>query len=200
MDDTVKLQIGARVDGGFYAGNILIAEVLYGLAVAPKAHGESGGVWNGSYDDVVGAQSFVDGAENTRAMAKAGSKLAQWSLALSIDGCTDFYLPAIDELEVIYRAFKPTTDTNSYYARSGINLHAVPPTLPYSAEIPAQTGVEAFRQGGEEAFEEAAYWSSTQHAGIPDYAWYQYFVNGSQDYWHEDDSYRGRAVRRFLIR
>jgi len=47
--------------------------------------------------------SFVDGLANTRAMAAAGSELAQRILDLRIAGRDDWYLPALDETERLYR-------------------------------------------------------------------------------------------------
>jgi len=43
------------------------------------------------------------------------------------------------------------------------------------------------------------YWSNTQHASTSGCAWGQYFGLGYQDYNHEYDSYRARAVRRLPI-
>lgn len=48
-------------------------------------------------------------------------------------------------------------------------------------------------------FEKAWYWSSEQCASGPDYAWIQYFDDGTQDYGHEVYHCRARAVRRFPI-
>lgn len=181
----------------FYAGRIRIKTIEYALIVAPKALGEiADGPWNKSTKAVDGATSFFDGLANTLAMAEAGSKLAKAVLALSIDGQTDWYLPALDELEICYRNFKPTTDDNSPYGRSGINVSAVPPTYPYAVAEPAQTSNVLFRAGAAEAFDAVYYWSSTQHASFTGTAWYQLFLNGTQDLWHKVISFRARTVRR----
>lgn len=119
-------------------------------------------------------------------MVEAGSDLAKWARDLRICGKDGWYLPSQDELEIIYRNLKPTTETNSLYARSGINLSAVPPTRPYTDESPAQTTVEAFQEGGSEAFDDTLYWSSTQHAAYSNYAWYQNFSNGGQSDYGKD--------------
>ncbi|HEY3432523.1 MAG TPA: DUF1566 domain-containing protein [Rhodocyclaceae bacterium] len=197
---TIIPAIGATVPGGFFAGTILIDDQRYGLAVPPKALGEhKPTIWIPNYKDIPGAKSFYDGLANTRAMAEAGSKLAQWALELEIDGCTDFYIPAQDEKEIIYRVFKPGTAKNSQYARSGINLSALPPTRPYSLENPAQTVIEAFQEGGVEAFEADAYWTSTQHAAISYFAWYQGFSYGVQYGLNTNLKLPARAVRRFHL-
>lgn len=185
-----------------YAGRILIAEAAYILVVSPKAEGEHDATaWNDSPKCVEGALSYCDGLTNTQAMAAAGSKLAKWALGLSIGDYSNWYIPSQDELEICYRAFKPTNESNWLYARSGINMSAVPPTHPYSKDAPGQTTVQQFRAGGAEAFAPATipYWSSTQHAGKSICAWGQDFVNGGQCYWGKDVMLRARAVRRLAI-
>lgn len=43
------------------------------------------------------------------------------------------------------------------------------------------------------------HWTCEQNADLPDYAWMQYFGNGTQYYYHKSSEYRARAVRRILI-
>jgi hypothetical protein len=43
------------------------------------------------------------------------------------------------------------------------------------------------------------YWTSTQYADFPGYAWMQYFNHGNQDHYRKSLEYRARAVRRVLI-
>lgn len=200
MNAQLQTPAGTLLEGGHYAGKINLAGVEYGIVVAPKSEGEhEDAIWIARYKDVPGALSFGDGLANTQAMAAAGSKLAKWASELSISGHADWYLPAQDELELCYRAFKPTTTENSLYARSGINVSAVPPTYPYSLELPAQTTNELFRNGGTEAFDAVWYWSSTQHAALSNYAWAQFFSYGGQSYCYKDNRFRARAVRRFRL-
>jgi hypothetical protein len=188
------------MEGGHYIGAILLPDGLYGIAKAPKALGDFADMQWGPRSLVPGALSFADGRVNTLAMAEAGSELAKRILALRIDGKDDWYLPALDELDVCYRAAKPGVAKNYMWARSGINLHSLPPSQPYTADDPAQTAVEIFRTGGAECFEEdAVYWTSTQYASDPDYAWCQYFGNGNQTSWRKVIKFRGCAVRRFKI-
>lgn len=182
-----------------FAGRILIpGQGVFGIIVAPKALGEHDDTpWGKGTKAVKGAMSFFDGHANTLAMAEAGSKLAKWALGLSIDGQSDWYIPSRDELEICYRAFKPTTDKN--YCYRGDNPSSVPVGYAYMPDSPAQTAIEAFRQEAAEAFERAWYWSSTQYAGGEGCAWVQYFGDGSQDYGHKGYGYPARAVRRVLI-
>jgi len=195
---TTLPEIGAPFEGGFFAGLIRSEGHTYGLIVAPKQEGEAEDlVWHNDYEDHPGATSYNDGAANTAYLASIGSPLAQWAVALRIDGRNDWYVPAQDELEVIYRNLKPTTDKNTRWARSGINLSAIEPTRPYTPDTPAQTIQTAFAAGGAEAFESAWYWSSTQFS--PSLAWGQDFDGGLQYGGYKDTEGRARAVRRFLV-
>lgn len=192
--------IGTPMEGGHYIGAILLPDGLYGIAKAPKALGDFADVNYGPYSNVAGALSFVDGRVNTLAMAEAGSELAKRILNLRINGKDDWYLPALDELEIGYRNAKPGEAKNYMYARSGINLHSAPFSHPYTADDPAQTTIEIFRKGGAECFEEdALYWTSTQYAGASGCAWCQDFSDGDQSDWLKGIKHRGCAVRRFKI-
>ena len=192
--------LGTAMDGGHYAGRILIDGQAYALIVAPKDGGERDDIeWSDNTRNVPAAMSFCDGHANTLAMAEAGSPLAQWARGLRIAGHDDWYLPSQDELEVLYRNLKPTPRANYCWARSGINLSAIAPTRPYAPDHPVQTSAEVFQADGAEAFEEDAYWTSTQYAADADYAWYQYFDNGLQGDGGKGAQLRARAVRRLPI-
>ena len=192
--------LGTAMGGGFYAGRIRIGDQVFALIVAPKADGEhEDAAWNDTSRTVKGAESYFDGLANTDAMAGAGSKLAQWARGLRIGGHDDWYLPSQDELEIIYRNLKPTTEANWCYARSGINLSAVEPTRPYVPDFPVQTHAETFQKGGEQSFDPAWYWSSSQRASVAGYAWIQYFLYGNQHYDRKLNGFRARAVRRLVI-
>ncbi|GAA5785095.1 hypothetical protein [Chitiniphilus shinanonensis] len=104
--------------------------------------------------------------------------------------------PARDELELLYRAFKPT-DGENYTWRHGENPSAVPPTFPYTAASPSQTALVSFQDEGAEAFEPAWYWSSTQFSAND--GWLQYFGDGTQHDARKDAAYRARAVRSEVI-
>jgi len=190
---------GMPFGGGFFVGILNEGDHQKVLIRAPKATGQLLAAWNDSSKFVEGAMSYIDGRANTLAMAAADSKLAEQILALQIDGFSDWYLPAMDELELMYRTLKPSTEENYLYGRSGVNASAVPPTQAYSADAPAQTDMPVFKVGAAEAFDEAWYWSSTQHAGHPGYAWMQDFDGGSQYYGLKSSQYRAVAVRSLII-
>ena len=58
---------------------------------------------------------------------------------------------------------------------------------------------KAFKPGGEQAFDPAWYWSSTQHAAGSVSAWMQDFGYGLQNDTRKSNDYRARAVRRIKI-
>ena len=191
------LQPGDAIGGGFYAGKIRKANGVHIVIVSPKDGGEHDDIaWNSSRACVDGAVSYFDGRANTMAMAEAGSEIAKWALGLQINGLHDWYLPARDEKEVIYRNLKPTSESNYVY-RSGDNPSSVPAGYPYTETNPTQTAAAAFQAGGMEAFDgEFYYWTSTQSESYSDGAWLQSFGSGSQSYSHESYEFRARAVRR----
>ena len=184
---------GAPYAGGYFGGIVRINDALHAIAWAPKAEGETKGAWLPSYTDVPGAASCFDSMANTVAMAEAGSAIANWARGLTIGGHTDWCVPARDVLELAYRHLKPGDQENAESFRDGDNPSSVPAGYPYTEQTPAQTEVAAFRDGGDQAFDQAWYWASTQYSG--DYAWYQYFYYGFQDSYVKKSEARVRAVR-----
>jgi hypothetical protein len=195
----IPAAIGAAFGGGFFAGLVNVGAETYALIVSPKQAGEYQGVWNQSLDSVAGAEHYSDGMANTAALATAGSEMAQWARSLNIDGFSDWYIPARDELEILYRALKPTADENAVTFRDGDNPSSAPVGYPYTETAPAQTSLAAFQQGGAEALAPSLHWSSTQYAGFPNDAWGQYFDDGLQGYDIKSCAGRARAVRRLKI-
>lgn len=194
------IQLGQSIDGGFYAGTIIDRNDghTYAIIVAPKNEGElaTKAPW-GEYGKLIeNCRSFWHGLPNTEAMATAGSDIAKWARSLNINGFQDWYIPARDELELIHRNLKPTTEENWEY--SGDNPSSVPAGYPYEAQAPVQTSVLDFQDGSAQAMKREWYWSSTQSSA--DFAWYQYFDDGFQGNYVKDTQSRVRAVRRSLIK
>ena len=150
--------------GGYYVGRLRIDGVLHAVIVAPKAEGELRGAWHAKRADEPGARSVADGLANTRAMAEAGSTIAQQALACRAGGFEDWHIPARDALELMYRHLKPTTDENLASYRDGDNPSSEPTGTPYDEATPSQTAATAFRDSGDEAFAPRWHWSSTQHS------------------------------------
>ncbi len=194
MKTTIPTTPGTMFEGDVCLGKIIVDGTLYAIYQPPKAISEHAPtVWNESLKIVKGAMSWCDGMANTKAMAKAGSQVAEWALDNKL------YIPAMDEQERQYRILKPGTAKNWCYARSGINLSAQPPTYPYTPDLPKQTKLKAFREGGPEAFALAFYLSSTQHPANADCAFGQLFDDGYQDFILKSHKYLVRAVRRVYL-
>lgn len=188
----IPTTLGAAFEGGFYAGKIRVNGDLFALILPPKSESEHDkSPWNDSTKRVTGAMSFFDGVANTKAMAKAGSAVAKWALD------NGMHIPARDELELLYRAFKPGKGLN--YCWRGDNPSSDPVGYAYLPKIPARCPLKPFQTGGAEAFEETWYWSSTQYAGDDGYAWYQNFIDGFQDFSRLSAELRVRAVRRLKL-
>ncbi|WP_317205450.1 DUF1566 domain-containing protein, partial [Janthinobacterium sp.] len=129
----------------------------------------------------------------------AGSMLAAAALALTIEGFADWYIPSRDELELVYRHFKPADEENYADGLDGVNASSTPAGAAYTEAAPGQTDVETFKAGGADAMDDYWHWSSTQSAPDPSHAWFQGFDGGYQFYDFTSYAGRARAVRRLII-
>jgi hypothetical protein len=191
-------EIGQAFGGGFFSGITRDPDTgkRYLNITAGAAH-ELSGTWGEYGEKIEGADSFTNSRANTEAMAAAGSELAQQVLALDIGGFNDWAIPARDAQELQYRHFKPTTEANWQYGRSGDNPNSEPVGLLHTEESPVQTTLAAFQAGGAEAFRDTWYWSSSQRSAY--YAFYMHFDDGIQLSNGKGDELRVRPVRRFPI-
>lgn len=194
-------QAGVPFGGGYYAGaNIVVDGVEYALVVAPKSLGGEAPslAWKTSDDTTAGTGSWNNGLANTNAMIAGGTSAhpaANFCKNLTIGGYTDWYLPSRDELEIIYRYLKPTTDSNN--TSSGYNTNSRPSAIDYTSSNPARTSVALFMQGSAEAMQIDNYWSSTQESSIN--GWYQVFIYGLQSWSNKSGTFGVRAVRRVPV-
>jgi hypothetical protein len=115
-------ELGAFHLGGYYVGNVIVSATTYAVLLAPKSTGQSPTKlqWKTSQTSSSGADSLVDGSQNTIDINNSSHPAAQWAAALSIDGYSDWYLPAKDELNLVWtnRTSLPigeTNDTDDYY-------------------------------------------------------------------------------------
>ena len=113
-----------------------------------------------------------------------------------IGGFSDWYMPALNELEVCYYNLKPTTTSNS--TSFGTNTYAVPSRgSNYTTGTPAQTSATDFQSTGAEDFAADKYWCSTEPSSL--YAWRIQFGYGSQNAYRKDRYFRVRAIRRVAV-
>jgi hypothetical protein len=209
--------IGTAVEGGFFAGIIVQGGDEYAIIVAPKASGESGSQTfkTSNTASPAATQTLNNGPAATAAMVAAGGHpAANFCDGRNIGGFFDWYLPARDELELLYRNLKPTasgSDTGNRVEsaitypegddepsdENGLNRNSSPTGAAYTSVNPAQTSVAAFQTGGSEAFADLFYWSSSEFSDST--AWRQAFSGGGQGNGTKNFPVYVRAVRRVAI-
>ena len=190
--------IGAAFGGGFFAGQINQSGTIYNLVIGPVASAQNANLkYKNANTATTGADSIIDGPQNTADMVAGGSSTvypsAHFCNDLVIGGFSDWYMPSKNELEVCYYNLKPTTTTNN--TSSGINANAVPARASnYTSGTPAQTSSAAFKDTGAEDFTATNYWSSTDVSTST--AHDQNFGNGAFNNANKDTNNPVRAVRR----
>ena len=134
--------------------------------------------------------------------------------AVSTPGGTEWYLPAMDELELLYRNFKPNgadnfTDDRSY-AFPGNQVQGTNPSSAIegfayenSPRIPDVTYIDLFKEGNAQAIDLDRYWSTTD-ADEGGRAWAQRFTSsGAEGIQYADgkdnDIISVRPVRRVVL-
>lgn len=113
-------KIGAAYGGGFVRSHVMFGMKPHAVIAAPIAIGLYQGVpWNGSRSNVKGALSWDDGLANTRAMAEAGSKIAEKILGLKLGGLTWHLGARLQALAVHY-----SRDRAKLFAQGGAEFIA----------------------------------------------------------------------------
>ena len=191
--------IGEAYGGGYYAGQIGVSSVAtHYLIVAPLSSGQSNLAWKNANTATTGADSVIDGPQNTADMVADGSSTvypaAHFCNDAVIGGYSDWYMPALNELEVCYFNLKPNTTNN--VTTDGINANAVPARASnYTTGNPAQTSSVLFKVDAAQQFSIDNYWSSSESSSTA--AWRQYFGNGDQtNYGSKSTANLVRAIRR----
>ena len=207
---------GAEVAGGFFAGvidpdpggmdagEVYTTPQRYALIVAPQSltGGRDSGTgdldWSQSGRQVPDARTRWNGLAATQAMIAeigSGDFISHYVDGLNTsdpppdDGGSDWYVPALDELDLIYRMLKPTSESNDTGTRDSDfpagqypdwgNPSSDPQFDPITSNDPAQTDVAAFQEGGDQAFAVNTdfYWSSSE--GSDSDAWFQNFAGST---------------------
>lgn len=197
-------EIGDPFEGGFFAGYLSTtfdSVATHYLIVSPKSSGESAEQWKTSNTSTSGAGSGVDGPANTAAMIAEGAAnypAADFCDGLTIGGYSDWYLPALHELSILYFNLKPGTGTNN--TSSGVNPYSVPRRYTnYTNSFPGQTSATDFQSGNTEALAttNGYTWTSTEHDS--DEGKIQSMGNGQQTRNEKITTYDVRAIRRVAI-
>jgi len=186
--------IGTPMEGGHFGGIINVSGTHKGVIWAPKREGEISSILLPSGKLIEGAGSPCDCIANMKALLEAGSPAARRVAEMKINGFQDWVIPSRDVLELGYRHCKPT-DRQSYCSwRDGENPSSIPPGWLYTESTPGMTTLEAFQEGGAEAFDEDWYFSSTV---LPSgrTAFCQNFYDGYQNSNFLSAECRVRAVR-----
>lgn len=157
------------------------------------------------------ATNFVEGAANnlhgwirSATGPNAGTfDLTGNSNGTGLGGYNDWYLPAMDELEIMYRYLKPDATANTITA--GLNINSYPSNSTYLLNDPGITSVSDFQEFGAQSVWDPAYsifFSVTPEenlaAGSQKFN-RQAFNNGSQTFSVYNSTMMGRAVRRELV-
>jgi hypothetical protein len=195
--------VGSSYGGGYFAGQISTAGngvADYNLVIGPKASAQSGSTlqFKTSNTDDPGAVSRITGPANSASMDNAAHPAAQFCEGLTIGGFSDWYWPAVNEMEICYFNLKPSTSNNA--VGQGDNSNSVPSRslIYYTSGNPAQTSATIFRTGNAEAFNVDYYWSSTQSTATQ--GWIESFYNGQQIYsYQKTNSWKVRAARRVAV-
>jgi hypothetical protein len=167
----VPTVIGESFGGGYFAGYMRVAGQRYALIVAPKATGQAPTQLQGKTTGTLPAStSQWDGNANMAALVADGIAqypAAQYCYGLSIGGFTDWALPARDQLELLYRNFKPTVTANhASFLNSGVNPTSEPVGTAYTSGDPTMTTLPAFQGVNAESFETNFYFTSSPGPSI----------------------------------
>lgn len=202
------LVIGQAFGGGFFAGQISTTAnsvATHNLVIGPLSSGQSSKFWKNAQTATPGADSVIDGPQNTADMVADGNATvypaAHFCNDAVIGGFSDWYMPAQNELEICYFNLKPATENNN--TSFGINPNAVPARASnYTAGTPAQTSATDFQSGGVQAFTPSnaainGYWSSTEASTTRSKC--QYFLAGPVDDSQKSYAKNVRAIRRVPV-
>ena len=198
--------VGSALGGGYFAGQISTAGdgvADYNLVVGPVASAESANkAWKNANTATPGADSAINGPQNTTDMVADGNATVypagHFCNDLVTGGFSDWYMPALNELEICYYNLKPGTNNNP--ENQGQNANSVPKrTSNYSLTVPAQTSATDFQSGGTQAFS-ANYWASNDFNASTAYAInFGTGVRGNPLKNYSYSTYKVRAVRRVAV-
>lgn len=224
--------VGDAFMGGYFVGiidttkgNIIAADnsqsgLRYALIISPLSLEVSGAPYKNANTPAPATSSTRwDGLVATTGMTVYGPTFPAAfycsGLTYPSDGGSQWYLPAMDELELLYRNLKPTSENNSVGTRVagtfpgttatfGENVSSDPAGGAYTTGNPAQTPVLPFRVGGAQALAGVVgtsvyYWASTEAAYGAAWAQCVSGPTGYQDGFAKYSGSRVRPVRRLVL-
>jgi hypothetical protein len=184
---------------GYYAGDLIAGAAINGktkLIVSPKSSGGTSKTW-GSNNVLRSTTSRWNGLANSDTLNSFGATAhpaANFCRSLTTGGYSDWYLPALDELEICYRHLKPNATLNSTISGANSYNAIASERSNYTSSIPAQTSVTLFHTGNSEAFNQMTVSSTESSANA---VILKYFNAGDIDqYGGKTGGYSVRAVRR----
>ena len=214
---------GAAAAGGYFAGMIdTVAGTIdaadayqtgqeFALLVSPKSMERAPGLkWCAKATDsiIANAKTRWDGLAATDvliALNDSDYEVADYIEAERVsdpapatESGSDWYLPAMDELELMYRNLKPNdanNRTDSQAANGGafpspLSTHGVNPSsdpvgtaYTNSPRDPDETPLALFKAGGSQVLSQLYYWSATEAAGgaTQGRAWAQNFTSSGSE-------------------
>lgn len=217
----IGVSVGDAFMGGYYAGtidttrnNIIAADssqvgLKYALIVAPKSLETLKLYKTVATAAPTAALTRWNGLAASAAMNSTTYPAADYCNTLSYpsDGASAWYLPAMDELELVYRNLKPTTNGNANALRpastfpptitsEGENISSYPMGDAYTSPIPEQTTNTLFRNTGAQ-YISTPIWSSTESEIAS--AWLMDTNSGYQQMPNKVSNFYVRPVRRLLL-
>ena len=189
-------ELGDAYEGGYFGGQINDGGTIYDLVVSPKASGFT--TTGNDYSGSASTSSRTNGPSNTSSMASLGASGASFCNNLTIGGYSDWYMPARDELEVLYYNLKPSTDSNN--TSFGTNTNAVPSrNSNYTSGDPTRTSVLIFQGTNAEAFPEGTspFYHTSSTSEVADVTfWAKDFTSGFENGSGKANTVFVRAIRR----
>jgi len=228
IDHTIAWAVASRTFGsasadGYFAGVIDTVTATidsadayqtgekFALLVSPKSLENGPGLqWDNTgtgFPFEAGALTRWDGLSATNAVLDPGG--SQYEVHNYIDGLSSpvateggskWYLPALDELELLYRNLKPNaednrTDSQGFFGGAafpstggthGTNISSDPIGTGYSnnPRDPDETPLDAFKEGGPQTLSQNRYWSATEADAQTDdrgRAWLQAFTDSGAE-------------------
>jgi hypothetical protein len=161
---------GTFMNGGYFGGQIIYADQIYNLLVAPRAQGQYGGNVPQSVGNGFGVYSSgpgFGGAAITAAMDNPSFPAFYFTANLSLNGYTDWFMGDVGEMRIVSTYLKPTNQMNAvgstpYIGVQGQVINAYPYLGGNTLFTPTTTTSPLFEISGSQSFTTSlAYWTAT---------------------------------------